>query len=64
MRILKVEPKDCIVFEDSLNDIKAAALAGTKAYTLRSAFLDDEDLKSANSLFSSYHELLPVIIDW
>ena len=61
---LNAAPEDRIVFQDSLNSIKGAALAGIKMCALPSAFLDDKALKSANLLFSNYHERLPIIIDW
>ena len=61
---LNVAREDCIVFEDSPNGVKAAALAGMRVCALRSVFVKDHDLNLANLLFSSFHELLPFAQDW
>ena len=61
---LNIARKDCIVFEDSPNGVKGAVLAGMRVCALRSVFVQDDDLKLANMLFSSFNELLPFTQDW
>lgn len=54
---LKVNPKDCIVLEDSVNGIKAANNAGMKSIGIANKFVNKEDLKEADEIYDSLFDV-------
>jgi pseudouridine-5'-monophosphatase len=58
-RRLGVNPKDCLVFEDSPAGVTAAQRAGMRVVALRAPQLDAQYISHANAVMNHYDEL-----DW
>ena len=60
MKYLNVEPKQCIVIEDSIQGVKAGKAAGSFVIALEGS-LEKEFLVEADCIISSFHDLAKVI---
>ena len=60
MKHLNVEPKQCIVIEDSIQGIKAGKAAGSSVIALEGS-LEKEFLVEADCIISSFYDLAKVI---
>ncbi len=60
-KMLNVDPKNCIVIEDSSNGIKSAKSAGMKCIAITTTH-HPKELKSADKIITSFDELTPAII--
>lgn len=56
-KALKVDPKNCVVFEDSKNGVHAAKKAGMKCIGFKNMNSGDQDLSFADTIISSYSEI-------
>ncbi len=55
--LIRSEPKECIVIEDSKNGVAAAKAAGMKCIGFRNPSSGDQDLTSADMVIQSFGEL-------
>lgn len=53
---LKVMPKNCVVFEDSINGIKSGKSAGMKVIGITTSF-PAETIKNADFIINSFHDI-------
>ena len=56
-QLVRSEPKECIVIEDSKNGVAAAKAAGMKCIGFLNPSSGDQDLKSADMVIRSFKEL-------
>ena len=56
-QLVRSEPKECIVIEDSKNGVAAAKAAGMKCIGFLNPSSGDQDLKSADMIIRSFKEL-------
>ena len=61
-KLLKEDPKDCIVFEDATNGIIAAKAAGMKVIGYRGADHNKQDLSGADKIINSFKNVTSSII--
>jgi beta-phosphoglucomutase family hydrolase len=61
-KLLKVEPDECIVIEDSYNGVMAAKAAGMKCIGYRNPNSGNQDLSKADMIINSYEEISYEII--
>jgi HAD superfamily hydrolase (TIGR01509 family) len=57
VRKLGVDPKDCVVLEDSVNGVQAANNAGMKSIGVVNKYADRDDLAEADMLVDSLSEV-------
>jgi HAD superfamily hydrolase (TIGR01509 family) len=57
VQLIKAEPKECIVIEDSKNGVAAAKAAGMKCIGFRNPSSGDQDLRNADIIIQSFKEL-------
>jgi beta-phosphoglucomutase-like phosphatase (HAD superfamily) len=58
---LGLEPKDCLVIEDSLNGMHAAKAAGMPVWIVPNRVTSSLDFSGANRVFPSFTELASAI---
>jgi HAD superfamily hydrolase (TIGR01509 family) len=56
-QLIKSEPKECIVIEDSKNGVAAAKAAGMKCIGFLNPSSGDQNLKSADMIIRSFNEV-------
>lgn len=57
---LKVEPSECVIFEDSANGINAAFAAGIKCIGYRNETSGNQDLSKASAVIDSFYDLVMI----
>jgi pseudouridine 5'-phosphatase len=61
---LELPAADCIAFEDSPTGIKAARAAGMQVVAVNSPYVEQGDLKNADTVIDSYKELMAIVGNW
>jgi len=61
---MEVEPKSCVVFEDSPNGIKAGIAAHMNVVAVKSPYVSSEDLADAAQIIADFDEAIQVFSHW
>jgi HAD superfamily hydrolase (TIGR01509 family) len=56
-KLLNVDPKDCLVFEDSEKGVTSGKDAGMTVYGIRNGVNEDQNLNRVDKIFYNYNEL-------
>ncbi len=61
--ILKIDPKECLVIEDSMNGILAAKRAGMKCIAIPNSITKNQDFSLADKVLNSFNEITIELIE-